>query len=153
MRLNKCAQKYCGSLNKCVLKIEFEYQMRYNIDIDDIMQTEMTSLDNDHCRCGNTLKTSRGSQNCSSRSSPVIARILCDKCSPKPGDETIELIMVRRRTPEQSPRRFCRATSAGESRLLRQSSGQDGLKISLSAESINKPRRLFQKLEPIQDTV
>jgi hypothetical protein len=142
------------------------------------MQTPTADLDNDVaavCRCGTSLKSSRGSV----RLPPAIARIMCDKCNPKPGDDTNELEIARRRTPEHSPlispsetpmlspitstRTFYRSISGEETierlPLMRSTSTGDnvrptiiGLKLSASAESITRPRRLFRALETIQDT-
>lgn len=66
-----------------------------------------------------SLRTSHGSRSCSpgARIPPAIARILCDKCNPKPGDETNELMIVRRRTPEHSPLGARRMAGSGSVEL------------------------------------
>lgn len=118
-------------------------------------------VDPSMCRCGGSLRSSRGGSPVNtSRLSPAVARILCEKCNPPAGDDTVELLVVRKRTPDTSPRVFRRSISGGNVPVKRlslrrsTSQGDDSLERS-SLEHLPSTAfsgRLFRALETIQDT-
>lgn len=79
---------------------------------------------------------------------PAIARILCNKCNPKPVDYTYEPLISRKVQPPRSG--IKRSVSTG---MPSNHHKNDDIVLSISAESVHVPRRLFKSLTTIQDTV